>query len=348
MSDNIRTALYDARYTVVLANRGRDGAPVLARVVGKHCETGDIVVVTTWLPADVAPGDLLAVAGDRRLLPVDGQQLQPGAAAAGGRRQREGAPGAAAPGDRGRPAPAGHDRMSDEPSTGRCEVALLGCGTVGSEVVRLLHEQAADLAARIGARWSWSAIAVRRPGPAARPAGRPELFTTDAEALVERRRRGRGRRGGRRHRAGPHAAAVARCAGRVGGHRQQGAAGRGRRDPARGGRRRGRRRPLLRGRRGRRDPAAAPAARVAGRRPDHPGARHRQRHHQLHPVPDGRDRRRLRRGAGGGHRAGLRGGRPDRRRRGVRRRRQGGDPGQAGVPHPGHAPRTCTGRASPR
>ena len=40
---------------------------------------------------------------------------------------------------------------------------------------------------------------------------------------------------------------------------------------------------------GRGDPAAAAAARVAGRRPDHPGGRHRQRHHQLHPVRDGRD-----------------------------------------------------------
>jgi diaminopimelate decarboxylase len=62
MSDNIRTALYDAEYTCVLANRESDSAPVLARVVGKHCESGDIVVRDTWLPGDVCPGDLLAVA----------------------------------------------------------------------------------------------------------------------------------------------------------------------------------------------------------------------------------------------------------------------------------------------
>jgi diaminopimelate decarboxylase len=62
MSDNIRTALYDADYTVVLANRQSDAEPVLSRVVGKHCESGDIVVRDCWLPADVAPGDLLAVA----------------------------------------------------------------------------------------------------------------------------------------------------------------------------------------------------------------------------------------------------------------------------------------------
>jgi len=62
MSDNIRTALYDADYTVVLASRESDAAPMLARIVGKHCEAGDIVVRDAWLPDDLAPGDLLAVA----------------------------------------------------------------------------------------------------------------------------------------------------------------------------------------------------------------------------------------------------------------------------------------------
>jgi diaminopimelate decarboxylase len=61
MSDNIRTALYDADYSCTLASRTSDAAPVLARVVGKHCEAGDIVVKDEFLPADVAPGDLLAV-----------------------------------------------------------------------------------------------------------------------------------------------------------------------------------------------------------------------------------------------------------------------------------------------
>ncbi len=63
MSDNIRTALYDATYTCVLASRSSDAPPMLARVVGKHCESGDVVVKDVWLPADVVPGDLLAVAG---------------------------------------------------------------------------------------------------------------------------------------------------------------------------------------------------------------------------------------------------------------------------------------------
>lgn len=62
MSDNIRTALYDAEYTVTLASRASTAEPRLCRVVGKHCESGDIVVKDCWLPADLAPGDLLAVA----------------------------------------------------------------------------------------------------------------------------------------------------------------------------------------------------------------------------------------------------------------------------------------------
>jgi diaminopimelate decarboxylase len=62
MSDNIRTALYDADYTVVLANRESTAPAQLSRVVGKHCESGDIVVRDCWLPADIQAGDVLAVA----------------------------------------------------------------------------------------------------------------------------------------------------------------------------------------------------------------------------------------------------------------------------------------------
>jgi diaminopimelate decarboxylase len=62
MSDNIRTALYGAEYTVTLANRTSDAEPMLCRIVGKHCESGDIVIRDAWLPEDLCPGDLLAVA----------------------------------------------------------------------------------------------------------------------------------------------------------------------------------------------------------------------------------------------------------------------------------------------
>ena len=62
MSDNIRTALYDAQYDVRLVSRLSDAPAVPSRVVGKHCESGDIVVRDTWVPDDLGPGDLVAVA----------------------------------------------------------------------------------------------------------------------------------------------------------------------------------------------------------------------------------------------------------------------------------------------
>src|SRR5216683_2866431 len=62
MSDNIRTALYDAEYTCVLASRESAALPMLSRIVGRHCESGDIVVRDTYLPSDLVPGDLIAVA----------------------------------------------------------------------------------------------------------------------------------------------------------------------------------------------------------------------------------------------------------------------------------------------
>ena len=61
MSDNARPALYDADYTVRIAGRASDAAPALVRVAGKHCESGDLVVLADYLPGDVRPGDLVAV-----------------------------------------------------------------------------------------------------------------------------------------------------------------------------------------------------------------------------------------------------------------------------------------------
>ena len=61
MSDNIRPSLYGAEYTTILANRTSTAARVSSRLVGKHCETGDIVIREIDLPDDIVPGDLLAV-----------------------------------------------------------------------------------------------------------------------------------------------------------------------------------------------------------------------------------------------------------------------------------------------
>ena len=63
MSDNIRPALYEAAYTALVANRRPypQAGLVRSRVVGKHCESGDVVVRDVDLPADLAVGDVLAV-----------------------------------------------------------------------------------------------------------------------------------------------------------------------------------------------------------------------------------------------------------------------------------------------
>ncbi|GAA3752108.1 diaminopimelate decarboxylase [Spinactinospora alkalitolerans] len=62
MSDNIRTALYGSEYTCALASRDSGAEPMLSRLVGKHCESGDMIVRDLYLPSDLRPGDLVAVA----------------------------------------------------------------------------------------------------------------------------------------------------------------------------------------------------------------------------------------------------------------------------------------------
>lgn len=62
MSDNIRPALYGALYDARVANRFTDGEPTPTRLVGSHCESGDILVEDAKWPDDIAPGDLIALA----------------------------------------------------------------------------------------------------------------------------------------------------------------------------------------------------------------------------------------------------------------------------------------------
>ena len=61
MSDNIRPALYGALYQAHLANRTSTANLEQSRLVGKHCETGDILIRDIQLPSDIAPGDLIAI-----------------------------------------------------------------------------------------------------------------------------------------------------------------------------------------------------------------------------------------------------------------------------------------------
>jgi diaminopimelate decarboxylase len=62
MSDNARPSLYGSDYSAILSSRSSQEGPVISRVVGKHCESGDVVVRDCYLPKDIGPGDLLAVA----------------------------------------------------------------------------------------------------------------------------------------------------------------------------------------------------------------------------------------------------------------------------------------------
>ena len=62
MSDNIRPSLYGALYDARVVNRFTDGAPTDTRLVGSHCESGDILVEDASWPDDIAPGDLIALA----------------------------------------------------------------------------------------------------------------------------------------------------------------------------------------------------------------------------------------------------------------------------------------------
>ncbi|MDQ6874506.1 MAG: homoserine dehydrogenase [Actinomycetota bacterium] len=72
------------------------------------------------------------------------------------------------------------------PAVPPLRIALLGCGVVGSQVVRLLHEHATDLASRIGAPLELAGVAVRRPNRRRDLALDPDLLTTDAAGLVIR------------------------------------------------------------------------------------------------------------------------------------------------------------------
>jgi len=61
MSDNIRPSLYQAEYLAILANRESTESVRDSRIVGKHCESGDIIIRSIDLPGDIDAGDLLAI-----------------------------------------------------------------------------------------------------------------------------------------------------------------------------------------------------------------------------------------------------------------------------------------------
>nr|WP_256478084.1 diaminopimelate decarboxylase [Corynebacterium stercoris] len=62
MSDNVRPSLYGALYDARVANRFTEGQPTATRLVGSHCESGDILIEDAKWPDDIAPGDLIVLA----------------------------------------------------------------------------------------------------------------------------------------------------------------------------------------------------------------------------------------------------------------------------------------------
>jgi diaminopimelate decarboxylase len=61
MSDNIRPALYGARYEALLANKADVPSDHVVTIAGSHCEQGDLLIKDASLPASVARGDVVAV-----------------------------------------------------------------------------------------------------------------------------------------------------------------------------------------------------------------------------------------------------------------------------------------------
>ena len=133
MSDNIRTSLYGAEYDVRLISRVSEGSSTLGRIVGKHCESGDIVVRDTWVPDDIKPGDLLGRRGHWRLLLFHVEPLQPDRPPRGGGRARWAGPPDPAPGDGRRSTQSGsevsneHRREADR----RSGLGIRQCGQSG-------------------------------------------------------------------------------------------------------------------------------------------------------------------------------------------------------------------------
>lgn len=60
MTDNIRPALYDAKYEAVIANRANEAGEEVVTIAGKCCESGDVIIKDICLPK-AKRGDIIAV-----------------------------------------------------------------------------------------------------------------------------------------------------------------------------------------------------------------------------------------------------------------------------------------------
>ena len=208
MSDNVRPALYGADYSARIANRASDAEPALVRVAGKHCESGDIVVHADYLPGDVAPGDLLAVPATGAycwaLASNYNYLARPPVVAV-----RDGVARVIVRGETEEDL-LGHGTLESQTDDRipQPRVALLGGGSVGSQVAALLLEHGDELAERAGAGLELVGIAVRDLDATAQRR-HPARAAHDRCRIPHPRRRHR-HRAHRRHRAGAHATSCRR------------------------------------------------------------------------------------------------------------------------------------------
>ena len=165
MSDLLRPMLYGAVYEPLLANRADAEPTDTLRLVGKHCESGDVLVAEASLPPVGArrPG---VPAGHGRLRCVDGVQLQRGHPARGACSWTAARPPGDAPRDLRRPRGAGRVTVPRP-----VRIGLLGCGTVGQAVVRTLLEGGATIERASGHRLEVGPILVRDAAQAAAGGG---------------------------------------------------------------------------------------------------------------------------------------------------------------------------------
>ena len=266
MSDNLRPMLYGASYEAHLAARmGADG--VTCTVVGKHCESGDVLVRDAELPG-AAPGRR---ARDARSPAPTATRWPTTTTASRARRSCSAAAAARGSSCAARPTRTCMAATSAEPF----RIGLLGHGTVGSAFEALLAERADAVAAITGLRPEVTGVLTRSRGDfAGDPRRRSDLIVELIGGIEPAREYVlAAMRAGTPRRLGQQAAALPARRGAV------------------GERARARRAAALRGRGGGRRAGDPRAAGVARRRARRAHARDRQRHDELHPVRDGAQRR---------------------------------------------------------
>ena len=165
MSDNPRPVLYGAGYEAYLPAQIDAPRPLVASIAGKHCEQGDVIVVDAHLPGLGHRGRPARDPGDGRIRLFDGEQLQQGAAAGDGVRTGRAGPGGHRPREPRRLAASGPsmnvaltprrrarlERVrtgADSMAEDVVRVGLLGCGHVGSALVRLITENGDEIESR--------------------------------------------------------------------------------------------------------------------------------------------------------------------------------------------------------